>query len=136
VEYVLTQRGKTVELIGSKLMSAALHKAGSIVQDPKGAKLLADMANMASANPEMFQIITDWALNIGLLTTSDPVFESRWLQVLAGDREAWHPFEEEINKRASTAQPKTLDELKEALDDIQQGIRKVFEAQKIKRSKK
>lgn len=136
VVYVLTQRGKAVELLGTRLVSTGLRAAGSIVPDPKSAELLGDMARMAKENSEMFRIIMDWALNLGLLMTSDPVFESRWLQVLAGNKEAWYPFEEEIKRRASAAQPKTLEEFRAALDDIQSGIKQVLEAEKTRKGRK
>jgi len=128
--YALTQRGKVVELLGTNLVSAGLKAAGGIIHDSKGVELLGNMARMAKENPEMFQIIMDWGLDLGLLVTSDPFFQSRWLKATAGNAESWAPFQDEIKRRAASANPETLDEFRAALDDIQAGIRKVLESEK------
>jgi DNA-binding HxlR family transcriptional regulator len=132
--YSLTQRGKTVELLGTNLVSAGLKAAGRIIHDSNGAELLANMARMAKEDPEMFQIIMDWGLDLALLVASDPVFQSRWVKATAGDRESWAPFQEEIRRRTTSAQPKNLEEFRAALDDIQAGIRQVLENEKRSKS--
>jgi hypothetical protein len=125
--YGLTQRGKVFELLGTNIVSAGLKAAGKIVRDPKSAELLENMAKMAKQNPEMFNVIMDWALDLALFMGRNPLYESHWLKVLGGDKEAWEPFREEIERRTATAQPKTIEEFRLALDDIQAGIKKVFE---------
>jgi hypothetical protein len=134
--YDLTQRGKAIELLGTRLVSTGLLEAGSIVRDPKRAELLLSLARMAKENPDMFQTVMNWSLKVELFLTSDPVLESRWLKVLAGHQDALRPFEEEIKRRTATAQPKTLEDFKAALDDIETGIRLVFEKEKGRKPRK
>lgn len=136
IVYSLTQRGKTVELIGTKLVSESLSGIGALISDPGKAELLSNMGRMAKEHPDIFQVLTDWILNVSLYLTSDPVLESRWLRFLAGDKEAWMPFEDEIKRRTANAKPETREDFKALLENIQDGIRCVFEKEKGRKTRR
>jgi hypothetical protein len=128
--YELTDVGKAFELMRTNTVVTGFRAAGSIIHDEKSAELFVDLARLAKERPEAFQAIMDFALNLVLFTTSDPVFESRWLRVLGGNKDELRPFQDEVQRRISKSQlqPKTSQELREALDDVLDGIKQTFAA--------
>jgi hypothetical protein len=133
--YSLTERGKTWELVGTRVLSAGLVAAGGIAQDPKGAQLLEDMAKMAKQNPEFLKVIMNWGLDLLLFFASDPFYESRALKAWGGDKESWALIQAEIDRRTASIHPRTIEEFKVALDDVRTVIIKSLETERRRRGK-
>ena len=132
-KYTLTQRGKATELAKTRLLSAGLRTAGSIVKDQQTAQLFGKLANMAVEKPDAFHALMDWSLDLALLVSSNPNLESRWLRVLGGNKDEWQPFQREIEKRLELApQPKNAEELRSVLETITAAIRETVSKDKRK----
>ena len=136
-EYELTQIGKTTALLRTSVLTAGLRAAGELIRDPQSADLFLNMGKMAKEKPEMFQTMMNWLLDLELLITSDGAFESRWLRILAGDREEVRPINEAIRKKLlqSPIQPKTPEELRTVLDGILSTVKEVLTTEKSGRKK-
>ena len=136
-EYELTQIGKTTALLRTSVLTAGLHAAGELIRDPQSADLFSNMGKMAKEKPEMFQTMMNWLLDLELLITSDGAFESRWLRILAGDKEEVRPINEAIRKKLSQSpiQPKTPEELRTVLDGILGTVKEVLTTEKSGRKK-
>jgi DNA-binding HxlR family transcriptional regulator len=131
IAYELTQRGKALEVTKTRAFASGVRAATSLVATSKEAEIFSGLANMAKDNPEKFQIFMDWMLDFELFITSDPFYESKWLRILGGEKEAWRPFGDEIAKRMSgTVRADTSEELRATLNQISAIVKEMLEEEK------
>lgn len=127
--YQLTQRGKAAELVRTRTLASGFQAATALIRNSVMAEKFVDMAKLSKDNPDMFQVLMDWMLDLSLFMNSDPFFETKWLRILGGSKEEWRPISEAIKRKVavSTIPINTPEEFREALDQISATIKKTLQ---------